>query len=228
MSPNLWSGVGLVRGGAGTALVGSHEEVADRIAEYHELGIDEFILSGYPHVEEAYWFGEGVMPVLRRRGLLGAPPHAGAGRRPRLTAPAQVGRLRPWRRACGRMCHAGGVDEVTWGALTLTLTAIGAVWTWFAFRRRGVASGLRGAAFTLLPPAAFLTGTLEMFTEIGGSVADWATHLVLSPVVWLGIVLAGVSGVLFVVSGALRARQGGDAEPRGRRLVGSEPSRRVS
>jgi alkanesulfonate monooxygenase len=73
VSPSLWSGVGLVRGGAGTALVGSHEEVAERIAEYHELGIDEFILSGYPHVEEAYWFGEGVMPALRRRGLLGAP-----------------------------------------------------------------------------------------------------------------------------------------------------------
>ena len=110
------------------------------------------------------------------------------------------------------MCHAGGVDEVTWAALTLTLTAVGAVWTWFAFRRRGLASGLRGAAFTLLPPAAFLTGTLEMFSEIGGSVADWATHLVLSPVVWLGIVLAGVSGVLFVVSGALRGRQAA-AEP---------------
>jgi len=73
VSPNLWSGVGLVRGGAGTALVGSHEEVAERIAEYHDLGIDEFILSGYPHVEEAYWFGEGVMPFLRQRGLLGAP-----------------------------------------------------------------------------------------------------------------------------------------------------------
>src|SRR5215210_3125666 len=110
------------------------------------------------------------------------------------------------------MCHAGGVDEVTWGALTLTLTAIGAVWTWFAFRRRGVASGLRGTAFTLLPPAAFLTGTLEMFTEIGGSVADWATHLVFSPVVWLGIVLAGVSAVLFGVSGALRNRQFGSTE----------------
>ena len=110
------------------------------------------------------------------------------------------------------MCHAGGVDEVTWAALTLTLTAVGAVWTWFAFRRRGLASGLRGVAFTLLPPAAFLTGTLEMFSEIGGSVADWATHLVFSPVVWLGIVLAGVSGVRFVVSGALRARQA-DVDP---------------
>jgi alkanesulfonate monooxygenase len=69
IAPNLWAGVGLVRGGAGTALVGSHEEVADRIAEYHALGIDEFVLSGYPHLEEAWWFGEGVLPNLRRRGL---------------------------------------------------------------------------------------------------------------------------------------------------------------
>jgi alkanesulfonate monooxygenase len=68
--PNVWAGVGLVRGGVGTALVGSHDEVADRIEEYHRLGFDEFILSGYPHLEEAYWFGEGVMPVLRARGLL--------------------------------------------------------------------------------------------------------------------------------------------------------------
>ena len=70
IAPNLWAGIGLVRGGAGTALVGSHEEVADRIEEYHQLGFDEFILSGHPHLEEAYWFGEGVMPILRRRGVL--------------------------------------------------------------------------------------------------------------------------------------------------------------
>jgi alkanesulfonate monooxygenase len=71
--PHLWAGVGLVRGGAGTALVGSHEQVADLIEEYASLGIAEFILSGYPHLEEAYWFGEGVLPELRRRGLW-APP----------------------------------------------------------------------------------------------------------------------------------------------------------
>jgi alkanesulfonate monooxygenase len=70
VAPNLWAGIGLVRGGVGTALVGSYEEVADRIAEYHALGFDDFIFSGYPHLEEAYWFGEGVMPVLRERGLL--------------------------------------------------------------------------------------------------------------------------------------------------------------
>jgi alkanesulfonate monooxygenase len=62
--PNLWAGFGLVRGGAGTALVGSFEEVAARIEEYRDAGVDHFILSGTPHVEEAYWFGEGVIPRL--------------------------------------------------------------------------------------------------------------------------------------------------------------------
>lgn len=70
IAPNLWAGFGLVRPGAGTALVGSYEEVADRIAEYHALGFDHFILSGQPHLEEAYWFGEGVMPILRERKLI--------------------------------------------------------------------------------------------------------------------------------------------------------------
>jgi alkanesulfonate monooxygenase len=70
--PNVWAGIGLVRGGVGTALVGSYEAVADRIIEYHQLGFDAFIMSGYPHLEEAYWFGEGVMPILRERGFIPA------------------------------------------------------------------------------------------------------------------------------------------------------------
>jgi alkanesulfonate monooxygenase len=72
--PNLWAGVGLLRGGAGTALVGSFDEVAERIGEYHALGIDEFILSGYPHDEQAVVFGTGVVPALRARGLLAEAP----------------------------------------------------------------------------------------------------------------------------------------------------------
>ena len=104
------------------------------------------------------------------------------------------------------MWDAWGVDDVTWGALTLTLTLIGGLWTFYAFRNRGVASGLRGAGLTLLPAAAWMTGTLEMFTDIGGAVGDWATHLVFSPTVWAGILLAGISVLLFGASSALRER----------------------
>jgi len=64
ISPNLWAGVGLVRGGAGTALVGDAKTVAARIEEYASLGIDRFIFSGYPHLEEAYRFAELVFPLL--------------------------------------------------------------------------------------------------------------------------------------------------------------------
>jgi alkanesulfonate monooxygenase len=60
----LWAGVGLVRGGAGTALVGSPEVVAERMLEYGELGIETFILSGYPHLEEAYRSAEALFPLL--------------------------------------------------------------------------------------------------------------------------------------------------------------------
>lgn len=64
VGPNLWAGVGLVRGGAGTALVGSAEEVAARLREYADLGVDRFVLSGYPHLEEAIRFAELVFPLL--------------------------------------------------------------------------------------------------------------------------------------------------------------------
>jgi len=66
VSPNLWAGVGLVRGGAGTALVGDAQTVAARIREYADLGIETFIFSGYPHLEESYRFAELVFPLLGR------------------------------------------------------------------------------------------------------------------------------------------------------------------
>ena len=246
VAPNLWSGVGLVRGGAGTALVGSHQEVADRLAEYHRLGIDEFILSGYPHVEEAYWFGEGVMPLLRQKGIYGDAGDRAEGRgrtrligtevsRRSLAQPPQPARDR-WLRKARSACletiirpswgvwDAWGVDDVTWGALTLTLTLLGGLWTFYAFRSRGVASGLRGAGLTLLPAAAWMTGTLEMFTDIGGAVGDWATHLVFSPIVWAGIVLAGISVLLFGASSALRER-GRGGKP-GAAAAPAEPAKR--
>lgn len=77
VSPNLWAGVGLVRGGAGTALVGDPETVAERMREYMALGIDHFIMSGYPHLEEAYRFAELVLPRLKL-GHAAGPAAGGA------------------------------------------------------------------------------------------------------------------------------------------------------
>jgi alkanesulfonate monooxygenase len=76
IAPNLWAGVGLVRGGAGTALVGSHDTVAERITEYADLGLDTVILSGYPHLEEAYRVGEELLPRL---GVTPAGPQQPVG-----------------------------------------------------------------------------------------------------------------------------------------------------
>lgn len=79
ISPNLWAGVGLVRGGAGTALVGNPQQVADRLQEYAALGLEYFVLSGYPHLEEAYRFAELVFPLLplALREKLSAPKLTG-------------------------------------------------------------------------------------------------------------------------------------------------------
>jgi len=82
ISPNLWAGVGLVRGGAGTALVGDPDTVAERMREYMRLGIDTFILSGYPHLEEAYRFAELVLPRLPLAAGTFAPRAASAHRGP--------------------------------------------------------------------------------------------------------------------------------------------------
>jgi alkanesulfonate monooxygenase len=73
VSPNLWAGVGLVRSGAGTALVGSPEQVAARIQEYADLGLDTFILSGYPHLEEAHRVAELLFPLLPIEHQAGLP-----------------------------------------------------------------------------------------------------------------------------------------------------------
>jgi hypothetical protein len=98
-------------------------------------------------------------------------------------------------------------DGATWGALAFSLSALGGVLTYVAWQRRGVSALVRGTAWSLLPIAAWLTGTLKLLTNVLGDVGDWAVDLVFSPRVWLGICLAGVSAVLFSVSGFVRRRR---------------------
>lgn len=109
------------------------------------------------------------------------------------------------------------MDEAAWTALAITLTVVGGLVTVWAWRRRGAVPAMRAAALTLLVPAAYLTGTLEMFTRIVDAVGDWAFGLVLSPVVWIGAALAGTSVLLLVGAGLLDRRSGSRRVGRARR-----------
>ena len=69
IAPNLWGGFGLLAGGPALGFVGGYAQIADRFEEFAALGVSEFILSGFPNLEESRWVGEGLLPELRRRGL---------------------------------------------------------------------------------------------------------------------------------------------------------------
>jgi hypothetical protein len=97
-------------------------------------------------------------------------------------------------------------DKIAWLPLCGGLTGLGLVLSYLAMRRRGIGSGLRGAAWSLLPIAAYLTGSIEMFWKMGVAIGDFAKGFAFSPRVWSGIALAGLAVVLFVVSGPLRRR----------------------
>jgi hypothetical protein len=113
----------------------------------------------------------------------------------------------------------GNIDASTWQALGITLTLLGLIVSFLVWKRRGAAAGVRGVAWSLLPAAAGLTGTLRLLWQIGDSVVDWAVRLVFSPVVWVGIMLAGVSVVLFGVSAAMRSRGVGSTAGRAAKPV---------
>ncbi len=119
------------------------------------------------------------------------------------------------------------LDATTWAALALVLTIFGATLSWVAWRRRGLAAGLRGLAWTLLPVAAWLTGTLRLAANILNAVLDWAARLVFSPVVWLGIVVAAVAAALWVVSGLMRTRGLGVRKGQAVRGSGTTPAAAV-
>jgi hypothetical protein len=114
-------------------------------------------------------------------------------------------------------------DSVAWFPLCAGLTGLGLVLSWMALRRRGAGAGLRGAAWSLLPLAAYLTGAVEMLWRIGTAIADWVGGFVFSPRVWAGVIVVALAVLLFMISGPLRRRtadRSARVEGAGRRAVG--------
>jgi hypothetical protein len=109
------------------------------------------------------------------------------------------------------------VNDVSWGALALALTALGGIYTWWALRHRGFTAAVRAAGFTLLPLAAWMTGLLQVFGTVTHAFVHFFTRLVFSPVVWLGVLIFMVAFVLIGGSGFVRKRTANEPEPRARR-----------
>lgn len=97
-------------------------------------------------------------------------------------------------------------SQFAWLPLCGGLTLLGLIASWVVWRRRGAAAGLRWAAWSLLPIAAYLTHAVKMLWQIGSAIGNFATSFIFSPQVWAGVAVTGLAIVLFVVSGTLRGR----------------------
>lgn len=94
-------------------------------------------------------------------------------------------------------------DSIAWAPLCIGVTVIGLVLSWMAWRRRGAASGLRGAAYSLLPLGLYLTGVIPLLWRIGAQIVGWAAGLIFKPTVWAGTMVLALAVLLWVVSGML-------------------------
>jgi hypothetical protein len=109
------------------------------------------------------------------------------------------------------------VNDVSWGALALALTALGGIYTWWALRHRGFSAAVRAAGITLLPLAAWMTGLLQVFGTVTNAFLHFFTRLVFSPLVWLGVLIFFVAFVLIGASNFVRRRQEPQAKTPNRR-----------
>jgi hypothetical protein len=121
-------------------------------------------------------------------------------------------------------------SQIPWFFLCGGLTAVGLIGSWFALRRRGPRAAARWLAWALLPIALYLVGILQVLWRFGVAIGDFFSGLAFSPKVWSGVILAGISLVLFVVTGGLRgrsrrkrARAEPDSQPPATKALGAAP-----
>jgi hypothetical protein len=115
------------------------------------------------------------------------------------------------------------VNDASWGALALSLTVLGGMYTWWSLRHRGFTAAVRAAGITLLPLAAWMTGLLEVAGDFADSLAHWFTRLVFSPLVWLGMIVFVVAVVM--IGGANAVSRRIDPKPAKSRRGENKPGR---
>jgi len=119
-------------------------------------------------------------------------------------------------------------NSIAWLPLCAGLTGLGLVLSYLVGRKRGLRSFARGAAWSLLPIAAYLTGSIEMFWKIGSAIGTFASSFVISPKVWSGIAVAGAAAVLFVASGGRRRRRARAGRPEADGVPGAKSAGNVT
>ena len=118
-------------------------------------------------------------------------------------------------------------NSIAWFPLCAGLTGVGLVLSWFAWRRRGVRRGIRAVAWSLLPMALYLTGSILLVGRIGSAIVQFASSFVFSPKTWAGVILLCVSALIFLTSGGIprpRRRKRGSKESE--KEVGRTPADR--
>jgi len=97
-------------------------------------------------------------------------------------------------------------SQIPWLLLCGGLTAVGLIGSWFTLRRRGPRAAARVLAWALLPIALYLVGILQVLWRFGVAIGDFFSGLAFSPKVYIGLIIAGISVLLFFVTGGLRSR----------------------
>jgi hypothetical protein len=121
-------------------------------------------------------------------------------------------------------------NSIAWFPLCVGLTGVGLVLSWFTWRRRGLRRGIRAVAWSLIPLALYLTGSILLVGRIGSAVVQFASSFVFSPKTWAGVILLCLSAVIFLTSGGVprlrRRKRGGKSDEKSENEVGQKPGAR--